>query len=217
MDDQSPHYEAPQQKRSRETMTRILDAAAELLEDKSFDETSINEIVSRAECSVGAFYGRFKDKDGLLHALDERYFSQFGERIKQFFESFDQAPGTLEEVIQETVRVIVDIHQHQRGLMRTLILRARTSADDRFRQREAALNSAFPRYQDLLLGFSDEIEHPEPEKAVAYGFFQLFTSIREKLLWGDALPAGEFSEAEFSAEAGRAFLAYLTYDERKEN
>ncbi len=50
---------------------------AHLLEEKLFEEISIAEIVEQAGCSVGAFYGRFKDKNSLLMALDERHFEEF--------------------------------------------------------------------------------------------------------------------------------------------
>lgn len=209
MDKHSPHYESPQQQRSLETMTRILDATAALLEEKSFDELTINEIVGQAECSVGAFYGRFKDKDGLLHALDERYFRQFRERIDQFFAEFGHQPQSLEAFVRGTVQVVADIHQNQRGLMRTLILRARTSPDDRFRQREQMLLTIYPRYKTLMLAFSGEINHPDPEKAVGYGFYQMFTTIREKLLWGSAFPFSEIPDDEFLEEAARGFTLYL--------
>ncbi len=209
MENNSPHYETPQQQRSLETMTRILDATAALLEDKTFDELTINEIVGQAECSVGAFYGRFKDKDGLLHALDERYFTEFGARIEQFFRDFNQQLHSLEELVQATVQVVANMHQHQRGLMRTLILRARTSSDDRFRQREQLLLDLFPRYKSLMLAFSAEINHPDPDKAVNFGFYQMFTSVRERLLWGGAFPFSEVPEGEFLEEAARGFYLYL--------
>ena len=62
----------PRQARSEETLERLLDAAEELLAERGFDEITVPEIASKAKSSVGAFYARFKDKDGLLHALHQR-------------------------------------------------------------------------------------------------------------------------------------------------
>ena len=66
----------PRQARSQETLDRILDAAEALVAEKGFEDTPVSEIVQRAGSSVGAFYARFHDKDGLLHALYERYYEE---------------------------------------------------------------------------------------------------------------------------------------------
>src|SRR3954462_15085916 len=76
----SRFYRAPQQSRSRETLDRILDAAERVLEEKSFTEATLAEIMERAGVTVGAFYRRFPDKDALLHLLDERFFRELQER-----------------------------------------------------------------------------------------------------------------------------------------
>lgn len=54
--------QAPQQSRSQRTMNRILDAAEALLEEKSFQELTINDIVQKAGCSVGPFTAVLKTK-----------------------------------------------------------------------------------------------------------------------------------------------------------
>ena len=66
----------PQQARSQQTLDRLLDAAEALAAEKGFDDTTVAEVARRAGSSVGAFYTRFKDKDGLLHALYDRYYEQ---------------------------------------------------------------------------------------------------------------------------------------------
>ena len=76
-----PKVNRPQQARSQRTMNRILDAAADLLEEKAWQDLSIQEIVSAANSSVGSFYARFQDKDGLLQALDDRFFDRLIEQI----------------------------------------------------------------------------------------------------------------------------------------
>jgi AcrR family transcriptional regulator len=50
------HIQQPQQTRSRETMKLILEAAAQILEEKNFEmELTIAEVVQKAGTSVGAF------------------------------------------------------------------------------------------------------------------------------------------------------------------
>ena len=76
--------QAPRQARSQRTFDNLLDAAEDLLNEKSFLELSINEIVSRAGSSVGSFYARFDDKDALLRCLSERL-ADFTEREAREF------------------------------------------------------------------------------------------------------------------------------------
>lgn len=58
-----------QQIKSQNTRKKILQAAAELFAAESYDAVSVAEIVEKAECSVGAFYGHFKSKEVLVTRL----------------------------------------------------------------------------------------------------------------------------------------------------
>ena len=64
------------QAHSQETLERLLDAAEELVSERGFDNTTVSEIVHRANSSVGAMYARFNDKDSLLVCLHERFCEQ---------------------------------------------------------------------------------------------------------------------------------------------
>ena len=70
---QFSNVNAPQQRRSAETQRRILDAVAAILAKGRYHDATVQEIVGLARCSVGAFYGRFKDKNAALYMFyDER-------------------------------------------------------------------------------------------------------------------------------------------------
>ena len=66
----------PQQARSQQTLDRLLDAAEALIEERGFEEISVAEITRKARSSVGAFYSRFKDKQGLLRYVQQRFSEQ---------------------------------------------------------------------------------------------------------------------------------------------
>ncbi len=51
--------------------TRILDTARELFFAKGYDDTSVNDIITRAGSSKGAFYHHFKSKEDLLDTISE--------------------------------------------------------------------------------------------------------------------------------------------------
>ena len=58
-----------QQNRSLATQNRILDALDQAVKEGRLEALTVNDLVREANCSVGAFYGRFSDKDAALTAL----------------------------------------------------------------------------------------------------------------------------------------------------
>jgi AcrR family transcriptional regulator len=66
-------YKPPQQQRSRESLERILDAAESLIRERGFEAMTIAEVVERSGSSVGSLYARFRNKRGLLQAVQGRY------------------------------------------------------------------------------------------------------------------------------------------------
>ena len=59
----------PQQARGHATRSAILEAAAELFEQKSYSGTNTKEIAERAEIGVGTLYFYFRDKRQILVAM----------------------------------------------------------------------------------------------------------------------------------------------------
>lgn len=204
----------PRQARSRETMTQILDAAAQILESKTFEELTLTEVVQRAGTSVGAFYGRFKDKEGLLHALDERFFQEFERGFYDLIHQPGWAAQPLPCLIRQTVGFLAAMYGKNRGVLRSLNLKARLYGDSRFKQREQrAWDELYPRFESLLLARQAEIRHPNPALAVRLGFEQLFFTLREILLWQPLRGGPDYDLETLVDELTRAYLAYLGVQE----
>lgn len=206
----SARVRSPQQARSRDTLRRIVDATRALLEEKPFDEISVTEITRRARSSVGAFYNRFADKAALLDYLDELYAREVIERSEALAEDSDWEGASLRELIEGLLRFLVDFHRQRPGLLRTLILEARRRPEGPFRERTERMKARLPSLLDLLASRSEEIAHPDPERAIWLGFVMAFNAIREVILFPEALPPGKPPEdEELTAELAEAYLAYL--------
>lgn len=65
----SPLINQPKQARSRQTVTSILEAAAELFATQGYDHTTTSDIAARAGKPVGSIYTYFKDKQQILLAV----------------------------------------------------------------------------------------------------------------------------------------------------
>lgn len=64
----------PRQERSRETASKFVSAAMDLLREKTFGELSVAELANAAGRSVGVFYQRFGSKDDFLDVLLTEFF-----------------------------------------------------------------------------------------------------------------------------------------------
>jgi len=200
----------PQQARSRDTMSQILEAATQILDNKTFEELTVVEVVQNAGCSVGAFYGRFKDKDALLEALDERFFLEFERDVREFLTPSNWVDKSFTEIIERVTVLLIEIYSKQKGVLRSLNLKARLHGDIRFRKREKeAWDELFPQLQQILLLHQSEITHPDPILATHLGFQQLFFTMREVLLWEPLRQDAPYDRETLIHELSRAYVAYL--------
>ncbi len=67
----------PSQARSRERVQRLLDAAAELIEESGVGALAVRDIAERAGVPVGTMYQFFKSKDSVVEALAQTYVDAF--------------------------------------------------------------------------------------------------------------------------------------------
>lgn len=96
---------SPRQRRSRETVERILDAAARIFDERGYRGTTTNHVAELAGVSIGSLYQYFPNKDALLVALAERHLdaiaASFADRLIAL--RADAPP------VGEVVRSLVDL------------------------------------------------------------------------------------------------------------
>jgi AcrR family transcriptional regulator len=198
----------PRQSRSRATLDRLLDATAALLAEKPFDEASVAEITRRAGTSVGAFYGRFPDKESLLNCFDERFFELARASCDEFFDSPGWSAATLDSSVGQLISLLVANHRRHKGILRALLQRGRS--DSRFCARADRHNEyVLGRIKAHLLSRPEPILSPDPARAVEMAFLFAVAAIREVVLFGETCGMTTPSDDELAAELTHAFLAYL--------
>jgi AcrR family transcriptional regulator len=205
----TPRFRPPQQHRSQETLDRILDAAERILDDKSFSEATLVEIMERAGVTVGAFYRRFPDKNALLHLMDERFFGELYARGDAVL-SVDRWPdASIADILGEFTREAVVIYRQRRGLLRSLFLRARIDPviQETARQVNAHL---IQRLVALLMPRAAQIRHPDPRRAIELGYMVLVGALRETTLFGEVWPSPSVADGlDLTGELTRVYLGYL--------
>ena len=199
----------PQQARSQETLDRLLDAAEQLVADKGFDDTPVAEVARRAGSSVGAFYSRFRDKDGLLHALYERWLEEATATADAALDPERWEGATIVEIVSSVVRFLVEIYRERGGLIRAFVLRNRVDPEFHARQ-ERLSHYVSERLTALLLARSEEIQRSDPERVAAFGLTLVMSALDSVILFGEYRTGSlAFDDDELSTELTTAFLAYL--------
>lgn len=89
----------PKQKRSRQRVEAILNAASELFAEVGYESATIIEIAARSNTAVGSLYQFFANKEAILQAIVERYVASATEVFSNI--PVESYPGmTLEESIK---------------------------------------------------------------------------------------------------------------------
>lgn len=204
----TPRFHPPQQTRSQETLDRLLDAAEQVLEEKSFTEATLAEIVERAGVTVGAFYRRFPDKDALLHLLDQRFFDELYALADDVLSPERWAGESISAIVHAIAHHAGTIYRERRGLLRSLFLRARV--DPVIQDSARRVNARFlERLHAVLAPHRAEIRHPDPDRAITLGFIVLIGAVRETVVFGEVWPDIAQVAEGLDDELATMYLAYL--------
>jgi AcrR family transcriptional regulator len=183
MEKLSTPYRPPRQKRSLESLERLLEAAEEQIRAEGLEALTIGGVVAQAGLSVGAFYARFPDKAALLHAVQDRFHNRLEPIIRAEMATGAGGCATLAEAVEAAIEVLIRNVTGERELSRAFmmmsvfdpVLRARGELVNR--ERREALT-------EVLLAHRDEIDHSDPVLAidVAYGIYAAV--VRGRLIFG---------------------------------
>lgn len=212
MEESGATYRVPRQKRSRESLERLLDAAEEQIREGGIDSLTVASVLSRAGMSVGAFYTRFPDKTALLHVLQDRFHNRLEPVIHAELRDEPDAPETLAQAVERTIGVLIKRVTQEMELSRAFmmnsvfdsVLRARGERVNRER-REVLI--------EVLLNHRDEIGHPDPVLAISMAYGMYAAVLRGRMVFGQEheLYYGIDSQTIFT-ELQRALCLYLRGD-----
>jgi AcrR family transcriptional regulator len=199
----------PKQARSERTLYRLLDAAEALIVEQGLGGLSIPEVARRAGSSVGGFYARFRDKNELLRALEERFFREVQVRLDALADERRWEGAPLTAIVEAAVEELVEVTESRRELIRAFLYRATQDVkirDDAIRFR----NRAAQRIAALLVGKSPGFGHPDPALAIDLGVQLGFSLMNQHVLLDGTRAAGRtLSRADLQREIARMFIAYV--------
>jgi AcrR family transcriptional regulator len=174
----------PRQARSEETLTRFLEATAELIAGRRFDEISVNEICSRAGRTVGSFYARFDDKSSVLRVLVEQVADRLRLEAEAYWVPENFAGESIEEVIGRTVDAVLGAYREAGAVFHAAAIDAPN--DSSFRDaRLGVWITCAEGFGEVLLDHEDQITHPDPRRAGQLAMMAVISLVDVRMIYGD--------------------------------
>lgn len=204
----------PQQARSRESLRKLMKAAAEVLGQHGVEGATIPRIAAHAGLTPGAIYRRFSDKDALLEAVILGLLERQDERLRSGLtpEMVGQIP--LPVFAEQLVHSMLVSYRVNAGQLRAMRQFVRSRMDTEFWKKACKLElRSYERLVGLILANTKEIRHPDPRTAVSLGLIMVISTLQELVLdtteiklWKGLLPQDDVA---LRKELTRAFLSYL--------
>lgn len=197
----------PRQRRSRESLERVLQAGVALLGEADYDGFTLGELSRRAHVSVGSIYARFGSKDELFHALQELIQARlYDEQAAAFAAIAPTEPGAA---IVDAIGVLAGATRRHGALLRVLMVRS--AVDERTRASGAqAASGVAELFAACVLRHRAAIVHPDPELAVDVAFRMVFSTLSRRVIFGPTFESKRrIGWERFVAEQATLCRAYL--------
>jgi AcrR family transcriptional regulator len=110
----------PRQERARWTVDAILQAAAEVIDERGWANASTNRIAERAGVSIGSLYQYFDNKEAILSSLFERHHRQIHEVVERNLVALADPELPLAAGLKALFRDLVVLHRADPVVARVL-------------------------------------------------------------------------------------------------
>jgi AcrR family transcriptional regulator len=204
---------APKQRRSRETLSRLLQATIEVLDEEGLVGATVPRIARVAGVAPASIYRRFQDRDALLRAAFVHVLEQSERSTRSVLRIETFRDKTLGGVIRALVGATIQQYVRYPRLMRAFVQFTENDSDRTFRKRALELvSSNLTAGVDLLLKhFRSEIKQSNPKRALTFALLSVAAVIEERAmaevsLWRTLLPV---SNTQLQHDLTRMVLGYL--------
>lgn len=197
----------PQQKRTRDSLERLMAAGLDVLADDGWEAFTIAAVAKKADVGTASIYRRFSDKDAFKLALHRSFSDQISASWLPAFRSLARTDLDLETLVRRLIDALASSFRDNERVMAAIVRGA--IADPRLRVvGDREIRALALEFEDALLAHRDQFGAVDPERAVAVSFQVSFDSFNRLLLFGgQAHP--ELDWEDLTDELSRMTLAYL--------
>jgi AcrR family transcriptional regulator len=198
----------PLQRRSQESLERVLQAGFELLQERGFEGFTLQEVSQRANVSIGSIYARVPSREALIQAVYERAMLWTEEQAGTL-EQAAHRPGTtrgqIEAIVVEMGSQVIAHGDVLRVFMRQAPL------EPWIMERAAVKSQATAKvFSGAILEHRDEIRHSDPELAVDVAWRMVYNTTARRITHGPSFESTRpLAEDQLVTELARAVADYL--------
>jgi AcrR family transcriptional regulator len=189
-------------------MERFVQATRELLEERSFEDITVADIVARAGRTVGSFYARFEDKDAVLRLLLDRLDERVRGLVRAFCDPVRWDGAPVGAFVAESVKLNVHAYRRSSPLFRAALAAAATDLEFRERRR-ATLQFSAEAQKSFLLTRRDELTCADPARGSDTMFETVTATLDHELLYGRFTLTSPSNDGELIDDLTRRALALL--------
>src|SRR5262245_20551970 len=183
----------PKQRRSQQSLERVIEASQRLLEEKGFEGFTIQDVSQRADVSVGAIYARFGNKESLLRAVHQAAMESITPEHEAVAAVDGKPAKAAREVIVDAVWTVAGIFRGNEKLLRAFMHLGAVDAEISRRGSESSIDLA-RQFATTVLAHRKEITHREPELAVDVAFRMAYCTFARQVMYGPAFESEQAIE-----------------------
>jgi AcrR family transcriptional regulator len=198
----------PLQARSQQTLERLLDAAEAIIDEKGLENATVAEIARRAGSSVGAFYTRFADKEGLMRCVFERFNEQAAATTESVLSPDRWRGVTITEALELLITFMARILSERRRLIVAMLVR--TAADPSLGALGQELHATVSQHVLALIAHRGaRLTHPDPVAAVGVAVWMVLSALELRMLYGPGHVLELDDDEVVAREMARMVVSYV--------
>jgi AcrR family transcriptional regulator len=213
----TPKSLEPQQERSRDSLRRLLTAAAEVVGQHGLTGATIPRIASHASLTPGAVYRRFRNKEVLLETMIVQIMEDQDRNIRQSITANMAAEIPTAVLAGQVINSLLISYRRNAGLLRAVRQFAQERDGSSFWRKAMKLQMRTMDYVvDLLVASKGEIKQPNPRVAVGLGLamvvgalWELVVNSTNAKMWKGLVPG---NDRELQHELTQSFLRHLVIE-----
>jgi AcrR family transcriptional regulator len=202
-----PLIRPPLQRRSQESLERVLQAGFDVLKEEGFEGFTLQAVSARAEVSIGSIYARVPSREALIMAIYER--------VMAWTEEDQISPSSARDRVSARVRIEMLVSELA-GQMLThgsdlRVFMRQAAVDPDIWQRGAEKSQATAEvFRRAVLEHPEDIAHRDPDLAVDVAFRMMYCTIARRITHGPQFESSrDISDDALVAEISRAIADYL--------
>lgn len=203
-----PLIRPPLQRRSQESLERVLQAGLDLLQQEGFDGFTLQEVSRRAGVSIGSIYARVPSREALIMAIYERAMAWTDEQAP-IVRAAGREDLTPRERVEAIVTDMASMMLDHGEILRVFMREAPMNPDIWQRGAEKSRDTA-RAFERAVLERREDIAHPDPELAADVAFRMIYCTIARRITHGPKFESPRpLSDKKLVRELARAVSDYL--------